>query len=275
MAINSIAIKQIVGAWAFDSADKVKWMCSQVENLQVQQDGETTEKKDAQGSTIFSIDLAKSCQITFDSSVLDLSVVAALNGTSRIDATTDNPIVVPNIERFTLKATDVTNGYVTLAETPLATSGSYKISFHTLTADNSLEDNYEQVASSATTTKFYYDSTNNRVHFPTDATIFKEGTKIEIIYEYQATAGVQVVNGADKFPDASKVRFLVLAVDLCDQTKIRALWLTAKNAKPSVSNTIGFSLEDTISITLNCSYDYCSADKSFYDISIADKTFSW
>ncbi len=89
------------------------------------------------------------------------------------------------------------------------------------------------------------------------------------------TAGVQVVNAADKFPDASKVRFLVLAVDLCDQTRVRALWLTAKNAKPSVSNTVGFSLEDTISVTLNCAYDYCDSDKSFYDISIADKTFSW
>ncbi len=275
MAINSIAIKQIVGAWAFDSADKIKWMCSQAENLKINQDGQTTEKKDAQGSTIFSIDLAKSCQITFDSSVLDLSLVAALNGTTRIDADSDHPINVPNIERFTLKTADVTNGYVSLNEAPIATSGFHRISFHTLTADNSLEDNYEQVASAATSTKFYYDSANNRIYFPTNSDVFKEGCKIEIIYEYQVTAGVQVVNAADKFPDASKVRFLVLAVDLCDQTRVRALWLTAKNAKPSVSNTVGFSLEDTISVTLNCAYDYCDSDKSFYDISIADKTFSW
>lgn len=276
MAINSIAIKQIIGAWAFDSSDSIKWMCSQVENLQITQDGETTEKRDANGSVIFTIDRNKSCQISFDSSVHDLSLMAALNGTERIDATTDAPIRVPFIERFTLKTADVTNGYVALAKTPVAeTGGVYKISFHTLTTDNSLEDNYEQVSAAATSTKFYYDSANNRVYFPTDSDIFKAGTKIEIIYEYSVEAGVKVVNAADKFPDAAKVRFLVLAVDLCDQTKVRALWITAKNAKPQTGNTIGFNLDDTISVTLDLAYSYCDDSKDFYEITVADETFSW
>lgn len=276
MAINSIAIKQIIGAWAFDSSDSIKWMCSQVENLKITQDGETTEKRDANGSVIFTIDRNKSCQISFDSSVLDLSLIAALNGTERIDATANAPIRVPFIERITLKTADVTNGYVALTKTPVAeTGGVYKISFHTLTTDNSLEDNYEQVSAAATSTKFYYDSANNRVYFPTDTDIFKAGTKIEIIYEYSVEAGVKVVNAADKFPDAAKVRFLVLAVDLCDQTKVRALWITAKNAKPQTGNTIGFNLDDTISVTLDLAYSYCDDSKDFYEITVADETFSW
>ena len=276
MAINSIAIKQIIGAWAFDSSEDVKWLCSQVENLQITQDGETTEKRDANGSVIFTIDRNKSCQISFDSSVLDLSLVAALNGTERIDATNDAPIPVPYIERFTLKTADVNAGYVSLTKTPIAeTGGAYKISFHTLTTDGSLDDNYDQVASAATSTKFYYDSTNNRIYFPTDSTIFKVGTRIEVIYEYSVTAGVKVVNAADKFPDAAKVRFLVLAVDLCDQTKVRALWITAKNAKPQTGNTIGFNLDDTISVTLDLAYSYCDTSKDFYEISVADEDFTW
>lgn len=276
MAINSIAIKQVIGAWAFDSSESIKWMCSQVENLQITQDGETTEKRDSNGSVIFTIDRNKSCQISFDSSVLDLSLIAALNGTERIDASTDAPIRVPNIERFTLKTADVTNGYVALAKTPIAeVGGAYKISFHTLTTDNSLEDNYDQVSSAATSTKFYYDSANNRIYFPTDSDIFKAGTKIEVIYEYSVTAGVKVVNAADKFPDAAKVRFLVLAVDLCDQTKVRALWITARNSKPQTGNTIGFNLDDTISVTLDLAYSYCDESKDFYDITIADETFTW
>ena len=276
MAINSIAIKQVIGAWAFDSSESIKWMCSQVENLQITQDGETTEKRDSNGSVIFTIDRNKSCQISFDSSVLDLSLIAALNGTERIDASTDAPIRVPNIERFTLKTADVTNGYVALAKTPVAeVGGAYKISFHTLTTDNSLEDNYDQVSSAATSTKFYYDSANNRIYFPTDSDIFKAGTKIEVIYEYSVTAGVKVVNAADKFPDAAKVRFLVLAVDLCDQTKVRALWITARNSKPQTGNTIGFNLDDTISVTLDLAYSYCDESKDFYDITIADETFTW
>ncbi len=276
MAINSIAIKQIIGAWGFRGDDSLSWMCSNVENLQITQDGETTEKRDANGSVIFTINRNKSCQISFDSSVLDLSLVAALNGVEKEEASNDAPIRVPYIDRFTLKAADVTAGYVTLSKTPVAeTGGAYKISFHTLTTDGSLEDNYGQVSSAATATKFYYDSTNHRVYFPTDATVFKAGTKIEIIYEYSVTSGVRVVNAADKFPDSSKVRFLVLAVDLCDSSKIRALWLSCPAAKPQTGNTIGFNLEDTISITLDLAYGYCQEDKSFYEITVADEDFAW
>lgn len=282
MAINSIAIKQIIGAWAFDSSEEIKWMCSQVENLQITQDGETTEKQDANGSTIFSIDRNKSCQITFDSSVLDLNLVAALNGTERVDAGTGAAAIkVPYIERFTLSATDISNGYVTLTKTP-AGGASAKISFHTLTTDGSLEDNYAQ-DSETTKTTFKYETSGNKVMLPTNnaagastgAVIFTAGTRVEVIYEYSVEAGVKVVNAADKFPDAAKVRFLVLAVDLCRQDVCRALWITAKNAKPQTGNTIGFNLEDTISVTLNLAYSYCDTDKSFYEISVADENFVW
>ena len=276
MSINSIAVKQIIGAWALDSSSDVIWMASQVENLQITQDGESVEKKDSTGSTIFSINRNKSCQISFDSSVLDLGLIASLNGVEKQEATNDAPIRVPYIERFTLSAANVSAGYVTLAKTPVAeTGGTYKISFHTLTTDGSLEDNYEQVAAAATSTKFYYDSTNHRIYFPTDATIFKAGCRIEVIYEYSVTAGVKVANAADKFPDAAMVRFLVLAVDLCDQTKVRALWITAKNAKPQTGNTISFNLEDTISVTLDLAYSYCDETKDFYEITVADEDFVW
>ena len=283
MALNSIAIKQIIGAWAFDSSEEIKWMCSQVENLQITQDGETTEKQDANGSTIFSIDRNKSCQISFDSSVLDLSLIAALNGTERIDAGegAGQAINVPYIERFTITSDNISDKFITLTKTPVGGS-SAKISFHVLTTDGSLDTNYAQ-DSETTTTTFKYETSGNKVMLPTNnasgaatgAVTLTAGTRVEVIYEYAVTAGVKVVNAADKFPDAAKVRFLVLAVDLCDQTKVRALWITAKNAKPETGNTIGFNLEDTISVTLNLAYSYCDTDKSFYEITVADEDFVW
>ena len=282
MALNSIAIKQIIGAWAFNSSEEIQWMVSQCENLQITQDGETTEKQDANGSTIFSIDRNKSCTISFDSSVLDLSLIAALNGTERIDAGTGTgeAIKVPYIERITLSDDDITAGYVTLTKNAEASAPNvYPISFHTLTTDGSLLDNYAQAASgnSADATHFAYNSSNKRITLPVDngTQVLSAGDKIEVIYEYSVTAGVKVVNAADKFPDAAKVRFLVLAVDLCDQTKVRALWITAKNAKPQTGNTISFNLEDTISVTLNLAYSYCDSDKGFYEISVADEDFTW
>ena len=222
--------------------------------------------------------LSKYYNEAFDSSVLDLNLIAALNGTDRIDATNDAPILVPWIQRFTLNATDISNGYVVLTKTPATITGttfSNNISFHTLTTDNSLQANFGQVASAATSDKFYFNSSGNKLYFPTDSDIFKAGCKIEVVYDYSVIAGVKVVNAADKFPDAAKVRFLVLAVDLCDQTNVRALWITAKNAKPETGNTIGFNLEDTISVTLDLAYSYCDDDKSFYEITVADEAFTW
>lgn len=270
--INSIAIKQIIGAWAFTADKQIAWMCSQVENLQISQSGDQIAKTDSNGSTIFTVDRNKSCQITFDSSVLDLSLIAALNGTERVDASNDKKIKVPHIERKTLTATDITNKYVTLSKTPIAVNGTYTISFHTLTTDRSLDTNYEAVSGAATATKFYYDSAQKRLYFPTALTA---GTIIEIIYEYEATAGVKVTNSADKFPDAAEVRFLAIATDLCSQNSTaKALWITAKNAKPATGNTIGFNLDDTISVTLDLAYSYCDDDKSFYEISVCDG-FEW
>ena len=283
MAINSIAIKQIIGAWAFKSDDTIAWLCSQCENLQINQDGESVEKRDANGSTIFTINRNKSCTVSFDSSVMDLNLIAALNGTERIDATNDAPIRVPYIERFTLSAANVSAGYVTLTKVPVAeTGGTYKISFHTLTTDGSLDTNYKQ-DSETTTTTFKYETSGNKIMLPTNnaagATtgnvILPVGTRVEVIYEYSVESGCKVVNAADKFPDAAMVRFLVLAVDLCDQTKVRALWLTAKNAKPQTGNTIGFNLDDTISVTLDLAYSYCDTSKDFYELSVADEDFVW
>ena len=274
MAINTIAIKQIIAGWGLDNSDNVKYMISQMKNFQIVQNGDTTEKKDANGSTIFTVDLNKSCQFQFVTPVIDLSVIAELNGTERIDASAGEPIRMIYPERFVLNATDVSNGYVTLTKQPVADSNSvYHISFHTLTEDNSLDANFEQAAAVAAA-KFKYDNTNNRIYLPTDSDIFKIGCKIEVLYTREVTSGVQVVNSATKFPDASKFVCLVLACDLCNPTSVKPMIIQANAAKPQTGNTIGLSLEDELSITLDLAYTYCGA-KDFYTISIADESFDW
>lgn len=274
MAINTIAIKQIIAGWGLDDSDNVKYMISQMKNFKIAQSGDTTEKKDANGSTIFTVDLNKSCQFQFTTPVIDLSVIAELNGTERIDATQATPIKMAYPERFVLNATDVSNGYITLTKTPVADSNSvYHISFHTLTEDNSLDSNFEQAAAVAAA-KFKYDSTNNRIYLPTDTDIFKVGTKVEAIYTRSVDSGVQIVNSATKFPDASKFICLVLACDLCQPTNVKPMIIQANAAKPETGNTIGLSLEDELDITLDLAYTYCGA-KDFYTISIADESFDW
>ena len=274
MAINTIAIKQIIAGWGLDNSDNVKYMISQMKNFQIIQNGDTTEKKDANGSTIFTVDLNKSCQFQFATPVIDLSVIAELNGTERVDASVGTPIRMIYPERFVLTSTDVSNGYVALTKQPVADANSvYHISFHTLTEDNSLDTNYEQAAAVAAA-KFKYDSTNNRVYLPTDSDIFKAGCKIEVLYTREVTSGVQVVNSATKFPDASKFVCLVLACDLCNPTSVKPMIIQANAAKPQTGNTIGLSLEDELQITLDLAYTYCGA-KDFYTISIADETFDW
>ena len=274
MAINTIAIKQIIAGWGLDNSDNVKYMISQMKNFQIIQNGDTTEKKDANGSTIFTVDLNKSCQFQFVTPVIDLSVIAELNGTERIDASVSAPIKMIYPERFELTSTDVSNGYVALTKTPVADANSvYHISFHTLTEDNSLDTNYEQAAAVAAN-KFKYDSTNNRIYLPTDSDVFKAGCKIEVLYTREITSGVQVVNSATKFPDASKFVCLVLACDLCNPTSVKPMIIQANAAKPQTGNTIGLSLEDELQITLDLAYTYCGA-KDFYTISIADETFDW
>lgn len=267
--VNSFVGKRVVYGYGEDNSGNLKWLANQVEDFQITVDGETKTKVDAQGSTIFSITQSKSCEVSFASSLVDLNIIAEMNGSTKEVASDDNMLVAPKRELIPITSANLTS--VQLAQ-PVVNKGTsstpvYKITVATLTTDGAQKQGFKQGTSTSAGTYTYTAGTKTLAFAEGD---LAEGDKLLVIYEYETAAAVQVVNSADKFPDAARTTFLIEGCDVCDQTKLLYMWVIFPNAKMSVGSTISFDLEDTLPVSLECSYDYCSDDKELYRIVIAE-----
>lgn len=268
--VNSFVGKRVVQGWGEDSAGNLKWLVNQIEDFEISVDGETKTKVDAQGSTIFSITQAKKCEVGFNSSLLDLNIIAEMNGSEKEIASEENKIVTP--KRQIIEITSSNRTSIVLAKS-VYNSGTtetpvYKLVVATLTPDGSQKKGFKQGTSVSSGIYTYTSGTKTLTFADGD---LAEGDKLLVIYDYETSAAVQVVNSADKFPDAAKATFLIEGSDVCDQTKLLYCWCVFPSTKMSVSSTIKFDLEDTLPVKLECAYSYCSDDKELYRIVIADE----
>ncbi len=267
--VNSFVGKRVVLGYGEDNSGNLKWLANQIEDFQISVDGETKTKVDAQGSTIFSITQSKSCEISFNSSLLDLNIIAEMNGSTKEIASETNLLRAPKREVIDVTASNLTSIVLQEAVVNSGTSSApvYKVTVATLTTDGSQKQGFKQGTSTSAGTYTYTAGTKTLAFAEGD---LQEGDRLLVVYEYETSAAVQVVNSADKFPDAAKTTFLVEGCDVCDQSKVLYAWCVFPNAKMSVSSTISFDLEDTLPVTLECSYSYCSTDKELYRIVVAE-----
>lgn len=266
--LNSFVAERIVRGVGLNASNEVIWMANQIENGSIKCDGEEVLKKDSQGSTIASISKAKTCTVDFESSVFDLNLIAAMNGTTKDVATSASKITAPIFETIAITSSNLTA--VVLANS-VKNTGSvgtpvYKLAVSTLTTDGSLKKKFT-VGATATAGTCTYTSNTKTLAFAADDLV--AGDTLFVEYEYETENAVQVVNSAEDFPSASRVILLVKGFDICNQSTAVYAYLTLPNAKMSTSSTISFNLEDTIPVSLSCAYDYCSSDKELYRLIIA------
>lgn len=70
--------------------------------------------------------------------------------------------------------------------------------------------------------------------------------RVIVRYDRDATAGVGILNRADKFPNTMHVILKVLIVDPCDASTLRAAIVDIPSFQPSPEATITFSSEGTL-----------------------------
>lgn len=266
--MDKFFLRQIVAVWAFDSNNEAVWKCRNVGKLRITQDGTTTRKKDASGSTIFQIVTDKSVKISFEVSEWDFDVLTSITGAEKRELNgTDNPyfiepIFVPYAEIHTLTNADITNGYIVLDNSPRKNQFNYyEISVHKINSSDSILVNYHQ-GSAVDAEVFTVD--DNKLMLPRDV---GEGDMIETVYEYDSYRGVEIINSEHVIPETWKVRILMLASPVCNTDKISSIWLTARNATPEVINSLDFNIEDNIPISLELGRNYCGDDKLYEIVS--------
>ena len=163
----------------------------------------------------------------------------------------------------------INNGYVDLNETPrINDSGYYEISAHQLSQDDSIEKPFQQGAV-PDDEHFAISSTNGTFLLPTS---LSEGDVVEILYEFNAYKGTEIVNSVTTIPETWKVRFLLLVSPVCNTEKIMSVWVTANNATPDISTELNFELDETIPIRLELGCTVCDGKKKLYEIVLADNS---
>lgn len=269
MATNSFIQERCIYAIGENDDGSAAWLTQQVSDLSISCDGETVDKADANGTTMFTIQRAKTCEATFSTPIIDLNLIAAMNGTNKVEATNSAKINIPKMETIKITSDNLTSVVLEQSVVNSGTVGEpvYKISVATLTKDGSMKQKFIQ-GSSASGTVYTYTSGTKTLGFANGS--LQAGDVILVSYEYESATGVQIVNSAQEFPQASRVKFLIKGYDACSQSTVKYMWVIFPNAKFSTNYNLDMNLESDIQCTLQCAFDYCSEDKELYRLVVAE-----
>lgn len=83
-------------------------------------------------------------------------------------------------------------------------------------------------------------------------------------------AGARIVNRGDKFPSTVKLTLKALVVDPCEVDTLRAAYIVIPSFQVSPELEISLTTDGQLQYSGSMQMDYCSADKSLYEIYYAE-----
>lgn len=255
--LNTFAVNEPQRA-IFTRGNATEWFTNQIENFSIKVDGETVEKKDAHGNTIFTQAKGKKCTVEFDVSVYDLNIIADMNGTKKKVATAASKMTSQAFEEF-----DIKDSQTTVVIKNEAKDGT--IFVQTLTSDGSLKKAYV-IADAVATGKVTYTKATRTITFNEDDIVV--GDTVLVVYDYDTDSAVGFdVSGNDK-PTAGKLYVEVDGYDICDQSTKLFAYYRFPNAKMQPSNQQDIKVDSVYHVTMDCAVEYCDKAKAFYNLVI-------
>ena len=215
---------------------------------------ESKDAVDATGTLIKRFYQGKSGEFTANNAMLNLNILGAASGEGKISASESAAIAMPKIitvkagETVTLK--DYVDGTVTV--NALGTNGAMGTSY--------------VKAATASATEFGL-TTAGVLTPPTDA----EESQFIVKYTRNVKSGVAIKNKADKFPGTVKLTLKALAVDPCSADTLRAVYIVLPSFQVSPEVSLNLTTDAQMEYKGTLQVDYCSADKSLYEIYFAQE----
>lgn len=253
--VNNLVFDKVLRVIAFGkSDDKYLYGMTQVQDAALNGAAEATEVLDNVGARIMTLYRAKTAEFSGANALFDLGLLGAQVGSEKkVGAAT-----VPAFE--TIEVTDETT--VTLAHTPV---GQITEIF-ALNGDSSLGTKYT-AAESASATQFIHTADSTTITIPTGLTV---GTKLFVMYDYEATDAITVVNESNNFPKAVKLVIEALCYDPCDQDTKILVYIKANNAIMSSDFDVTLAAGETHPFTYQLQQDYCSSEKKLYEVIVIE-----
>lgn len=253
---NFVIDRVLRGAMTSTTDGSVMYFINQITNPQLSFTADSVAAVDALGTTIQTYYRAKNATLSAENSMFDLGLLATQQGTEKHIASSDDKIVSPAMDVYTISGTTIKLNHKPTEDITM---------IYLLKGDSTLGQKFT-VNASATENQFAYDSASQTITLPTGVT----SGDIFVMYEYETEAAVEVVGSATKFPKAGRFVMEVLGNDVCDPTQLIYAYVIFPNAKLDPNTDITLSTESTHPFTLQAQQAYCDREKVLFKIVIPE-----
>lgn len=249
--INNFVIDRIVRGVALSQKDdSVLFSINQIQNASLNCASESTDAVDAMGTPIATFYRAKTAEFSAENALFDMNLMATQLGTEKKVASDGAKIVVPAMESFTVAE----GGKYTLKHKAIAAPAE----IYAINDDSTFGVKYKKAKESAVSdVEFVYTELDNTLTLPTGLAV---GTEMFVMYEYESTEAVEVVNSAKNFPVGCKFIMEVLGCDVCDQTNLIYAYVIFNNAKLSPDFDWSIATDGAHPFSMKAQQDYCDKE---------------
>ena len=250
--LDDIIIDRIQMGVAEDFDGNMLYTLTQLADATIDITAESKDAVDATGTLIKRFYQGKSGEFTANNAMLNLNILGADSGSGKVEASTGATITMPKI--VTVKSGKT----ITLADYVKGT-----VTVNALSTNGTMGKAYKS-GTSASDTEFAI-STEGVLTPPTDAT----ETQYVVKYNRTVAEGVAIKNSADKFPGTVRLTLKALCVDPCSADTLRACYIVLPSFQVSPEVSINLTTDAQMEYKGTLQVDYCSADKTLYEIYIA------
>ncbi len=233
----------------------VMFSINQITNPRLIVSSESTDAVDALGVPIQTFYRAKNAELSCENALFDINLMAVQSGSTKTVASAEKKVVTPAFETIDIDGTSAT---YTLKHTPITAPDRVYL----LNGDSTLGTVYTKKTSAAADA---FAITDNILTPPTG---LAAGDQLFVIYEYEASEAVSVVNSAQNFPAGGKFVMEVLGTDVCDSTKLIYAYVIFPNFKLSPDFDWTMATDSTHSFSGKAQQEYCSKDKQLFQLII-------
>ena len=251
--LDDIIVDRIQYGLAEDFSGNPLYVLTQLADASIEITAESKEARDAQGTLVKKFWQGKSGTFTANNAMINLNVVGAASGANKEVATAEDTIVMPKIMTVkagsTITLTDYVQGSVTV--NAMGNNGAMGKAYG--------------MAAVASATEFGLGS-NGILTPPTD----EAETMYIVKFNRNAKNGIAIKNKADKFPGTVRLTLKALVVDPCSADTLRAAYIVLPSFQVSPEVSLSLTTDAQLEYTGDLQVDYCSADKTLYELYICE-----
>lgn len=216
---------------------------------------ESKDATDANGTLIKRFYTGKTGTFTAQNAFIDFNILGAATGSGKELASASNVLTIPRIIYVDNTEANRTNG-VTITDTVV--EGSVHVN---AIANNGTMGKAYTLGAGGDADTFAFSA--GKLVLPVDTTADRFVVKYDRTVDRDA---VRVANKANKYPDTIRLTLKALAIDPCDAGTVRACYIVLPSFQVSPETSIDLQTESTLEYTGELQVDYCSKDKTLYEI---------